>query len=139
MSRRLSGAWFKLVNQRGNYLGMLMMPEDAARHLEGKEYSYTTYRRPEPGAFPTLSGIQADMLLQQLHQFHIVKASYIAENAVFIIGITPDEIITEPGFAFLPSAEYIRAMLAPKPEPIAAEPKPELPGPYLAAAREFSA
>lgn len=34
MSNRLSGAWFKLVDQRGNDLGSLMVPEGVARHME---------------------------------------------------------------------------------------------------------
>lgn len=137
MSRRLSGAWFKLVAQNGDHLGMLMVPEGVAKHLEGKEYAYTTAKQMKIDAYwPTLKSMQESVIV---HQFHIAQAGWCSDNAVHIVGITPEEIDGEPGFAFLPNADYLLAKLQPKPEPVVVAPRPELPGPYLAAAREFSA
>lgn len=136
MSRRLSGAWFKLVDTGNTYLGALMMPEVLARHLEREKSSVVAYQRPPPiTTFPSLREMQGDVTVRQ---YTISKAYYPMEDAVMVFGITPDDLALEPGFAFLPNADYLLAKLQPKPEPVVVAPRPEPPGPYLAAAREFA-
>lgn len=137
MSKRLSGAWFKLVDFQGTGtdIGMLMVPEEIGRHLERAKIAWTDYRR-----VPLASALRgtADHYLTiepNVSQFHIARAPYPHEDAIMVIGLSAEEIGKQSGFCFMPSAEYIRAMLAPKPEPVAVAPRPEPSGPYLEAAR----
>lgn len=145
MSKRLSGAWFKLVTQRGDDLGVLMVPEEIGRHLERETLAWAHYPRPNMpiSCFDPVS--MGNAINLTVRQFHIVRAHYPHEDAIFLVGMSPEQVAEERGFAFLPSAHYMRCTHTdirtgdPVPAPKVEEPKPEPPGPYLAAAREFSA
>lgn len=139
MSRRLSGAWFKLVTQRGDDLGVLMMPEDIARHLEREKLAWTGQEFPQmrvsdfnPNTIPAIVDSR---------RYHIVRAHYPHEHAIFLVGISPEKLSERPGFAFLPSAHYMRCAHTdirtgePTLPPKAEEAKPEPSGLHLEAAR----
>lgn len=140
MSRRLLGAWFKVVDYQGSGtdLGTLMVPEEIGRHLEREKIAWTDYERLRLPSV-SLGPFDPHMESMNIRQFHIVRGYHPHEDAIMLIGLSPEEIGKERGFRFIPSLEYLRTALAPPAPALSVEPKPEPSGPYLAAAREFSA
>lgn len=141
MSSRLSGAWFKLVTSRGDDLGVLMMPEDIARYLEKESPAWTGQDFP---LMPTASfnpNSMNEIAPVGTRTYHIVRAQYPHEHAIFLVGISPEKLSQRPGFAFLPSAHYMRCTHTdirtgePTLPPKAEEAKPEPSGLHLEAAR----
>jgi hypothetical protein len=131
---RLSGAWFKLADERGVYIGLLMVPEVVSDAFEKKhETSVRCVRHPQmpmwldnPGAMNNLVAFTP----------FVVELSWRIEarDMLTLWLITPEEISAEPGFAFLPSAEYLRQPVVEK----VVEQKPTPSGKFLAAAREVA-
>jgi len=44
----------------------------------------------------------------ELEQYYIARGFYPQDEAIMIHGITPEELNDQRGFAFLPSAQYMR-------------------------------
>jgi hypothetical protein len=132
---RLSGAWFKLADDRGVYIGLLMVPEDVSDAFEKKhERSVQRYRRPRMPRFFTDHVTMSNTI--EISPFIITECWKIESmDMLTLIMITPEEISAEPGFAFLPSAEYLRRPVVAPPAP---EAKPVPSGKFLAAAREVA-
>jgi len=135
--KRLSGAWFKLADERGICIGLLLIPDDAAEQFEkNHERHVVCYRRPR---LPVGMSRPEDNLLpiaSTLHRFVIAQCPRIdRDDMLMLLMISPEEIDTEPGYSFCPNAEYLRRPVVDKtPEPETVEA-----GKYLAAAREVSA
>lgn len=131
---RLSGAWFKLCDRAG-YIGLLMVPDGLAERFEKRlDRHVRCYRQPR---MPVMWGKQ-DMLstIPALSLF-VVEQNWSLDHpeSLMLHMITPEEISAEPGFAFLPSAEYLQRPVVEKPAP---EQKPVPSGKFLAAAREVA-
>jgi hypothetical protein len=131
---RLSGAWFKLVDERGVHIGVLMVPEDVALQFEkNHEYYVGCYRRSK--MLTGMLSVTSEPMNSQsasLGRF-LVKRCYHLDHhdALSLEMITPEEVSTEPGFAFLPNAEYLRILVAEK----AVGHKPVASGEHLQVAR----
>jgi len=131
---RLSGAWFKLADERGVYIGLLMVPEVVSEAFEKKhQHTVQCYRVPHmPGFFSDPLAINSVI---KMHPFIITECWNIeGRDMLNLVSITPEEISAEPGFAFLPSAEYMRRPVVEK----VVEHKPVPSGKFLAAAREVA-
>jgi hypothetical protein len=110
MSKRLSGAWFKLVTQRGDDLGVLMVPAEVATLLErgnGRD-SWVGYERPQLSVASFRPDRDLASAIIDMRPYHIAPGYYPHDGAVFLVGISPERLSREPGFAFLPSAHYMR-------------------------------
>jgi hypothetical protein len=133
---RLSGAWFKLADERGVYIGLLMVPEVVAVAFEKKHERYVqVYRHPK---MPISSWAPEQMApFISAATYFVIVENYSLEmpDALCLQMITPEEISAEPDFVFLPSAEYLRRPVVEKPAP---EQKPVPSGKFLAAAREVA-
>lgn len=129
---RLSGAWFKLVDERLTHIGLLMVPENVAKAFEKDKRSHVEHYR-EP-SLPMGNWTMAMMATAPMIHKFVIGQTWDREgrDALRLYMITPDEIATEPGFVFLPSAEYLR-----RPEK-APEREVVSPGRHLAAAREVA-
>jgi len=132
--KRLSGAWFKLVDDAGICIGLLMVPERVAGVFEGGEFHVRCYRHPGTPPVTWSPEMMNEAVVE--FRFFLISQSwrYNARDALELQMITPEEIATEPGYAFIPSAEYLR-----RPAVVETpERKPEPPGKHLAAAREVA-
>ena len=95
MAQRLSGIWFKLVEGDGFYLGILIVPLQVALNIEDKG-RWRVAKRAE--LMPDVNVSFMDF----------IAADHIMRDAIMIFGITVSDINKEPGFAFIPSAEYMQ-------------------------------
>jgi hypothetical protein len=129
--KALSGHSFKLTDPKdGAYLGVLIVPESVAEYL-GNHYQAMCQRYSR---FPSIFEGPTNYDVISAGQFWLTKA-YGLEGAVNVHQITPEEISLEPGFAFLPSAEYLRRVAA---EQKIEDTKPVPAGRHLNAAREVA-
>ena len=117
MPQRLSGVWFKLVEPDGFYLGILMVPEGVARMLEDKGCPVRVARR---NAMPSwrdwAQGIRPQDY-DMVDAMGFYPCPSISDDAIAVVGITLSELNKEPGFAFIPSAEYMQRGPVPEKKP----------------------
>lgn len=126
--RSLDGSACKLVDKAGKRIGVLFLPKAIAEQIEKRDV-VRVFRRPHQSisCFPT------SILDSVMVQTFLVCQSYHSGDVVELVGIEPEEVENEPGFAFLPNAEYMRRPVRVEVvEPRREEP----PGPFLQAARE---
>lgn len=112
---QLSGNWFKLVEPGAAYLGVLMVPEWVSADIESRRErgdAVQVARRAHWSAVGWCRNASND---SERSAVFLIAPIYRQDDALALIGITPEEISAEPGFAFLPSAEYLRRS-APKAE-----------------------
>lgn len=130
----LSGGSIKLCDEQGVFIGVLMVPSNVGvqlDYIEGHRRTVRVFKRPPMNlAFPSLH--DEAMLDAMRAQFFLIIPT--PSGSFTLARITPEEISAEPGFAFLPSAEYMRR---PAPEKIEAR-KPIEAGPHLTAARDLA-
>ena len=103
MPKRLSGAWFKWVEQDGFYLGLLLMCEQYASIVDGGG-TFTVARGLPSVENPFSPGNAVGMA--DIKTFLIAPA--YQPGAIYVVGITPEEIETEANFAFQASLAYLR-------------------------------
>lgn len=103
MAMRLSGIWFKYVEPDGFYLGILMMPQDAADMVE-KHGRARTRKAWVPSAVPSFK-VQGSVMVEFID---IVAMDQQVTGAVAVFGISPSDLNKERGFAFVPSADYLQ-------------------------------
>ena len=134
---RLSGAWFKLADEGGVHIGLLMVPDGLAEQFEKRhQREVVCCRHPKlsirgwkPGDHTMLE------IMPSLARFLVMRSHHIDSLGMLaLFGITPDAIALEPGFAFIPNGEWLRRPVAEK----VVEAEPVAPGRHLAAAREVA-
>ena len=124
----------KVRDEKGIFLGVLMLPNRYADDLLNKRRVARVFRR---GAVQSFYDLRDTMCEAMSLSFFLIQPAYSHPDSFWLHGIAPEEICAESGFAFLPSAEYMRRPVA---EEAAAPVEPQVkPGPYLMAAREVSA
>jgi hypothetical protein len=104
---RQIGPPLKLVNAKGEYLGVLHIPHDVSVPTEDQWDQHIYLQR----AFPLWHdpGDSFDVT----DSFVVITLSHRVRGAVELYHKTPEEISREEGFAFTPSVEYIRATWPP--------------------------
>lgn len=114
MAQRLSGIWFKLVEPDGFHLGILMVPPGVAGNIE----THGRCRCPQradwmPAWAWTIGagGMTAPMGVT-VSFIDFVPADHLMRDAIMVFGISLSGLNKEPGFAFIPSAEYMFRGLA---------------------------
>lgn len=102
MPQRLSGIWFKLVEPDGFYRGILMVPQVVAVTIEQNR----PCRMAQRGKLPSVSDY--GVLPNDISFMDFVPASdYLLRDAIMVFGISLSDLNKEPGFAFIPSADYL--------------------------------
>lgn len=123
MAQRLSGIWFKLVDQDGCYLGILMVPEDIALGMEGTGRYRCARRVSLPSVASWMGKATKSLIPEPTYMIDFVAADHLMQDAIMVFGITLSDLNKERGFAFIPSAEYLqRGPSLPKVEPVTAQP-----------------
>lgn len=106
----LAGLGYKLVSSKGTLLGVLTVPGRFAAELTatGRTYFVLT----EPVSLSSYLDVQR-AVIQNCKQV-LIQMSYRWDylDAVELHGATPEEIERYPGFAFAPSAAYMRSLLS---------------------------
>lgn len=108
MAQRLSGIWFKLVEPDGFHLGILMVPEQIAHGIETRGRWRCAQRADwmPAGAWTIGDGMTAPMDVT-VSFIDFVPADHLMRDAIMVFGISLSGLNKEPGFAFIPSAEYM--------------------------------
>jgi len=114
MPKRLSGAWFKLVEPDGFYLGILMVPERIALSLEENRGPFNV---PQRANWPSISfGMDIAPMDVSVKMMTFLPA-YEPPDALMVYGISMSDLNKEPGFAFIPGAEYMQRGPVPEKKP----------------------
>lgn len=126
MPKRLSGAWFKLVEPDGFYLGILMVPEQVASEIERRDGPFRYPRRPPMSMYTMWRDKLEPSAMMDMQIIDLVPAPYPMTDAIMVFGISLSDLNKEPGFAFIPSADYlnrgpaetVKKTAKTKPEPV---------------------
>jgi hypothetical protein len=132
----LSGGSVKLRDDHGAFIGVLIVPSNISTQLDyvkSHERTVRVFKRPLMTAASWSPHDDAMCEIMQA-EFFLIVPSYHRSDSFMLAGITPEEINSEPGFAFLPSAEYMRRPTPEKTE----DRKPIERGPHLTAARDLA-
>ena len=105
MAQRLSGIWFKLVQPDGFYLGILCVPQSVAEGIEkgGRWRCQMSVQRYVSTADDRLVARAPD----RIYYFDFVPMDHIMRDAIAVFGISLSDLNKEPGFALIPSKDYI--------------------------------
>ncbi len=113
--------WAKVLDPVDNksVLGLIGMKHSIADTLERRGGHRIIGRAEMATAQWWATATDMTLTDMTISSFTIQRARHRYGDGVFVFGIQLEALSEEPGFMFLPSAEYIRRSMRPKGDPVA--------------------